>query len=73
MSVRWAPYRVVQPWGPDKVREATVISEHHTVAGAFEEIDSFADRLMRNGVPSNSVELFVVDSEDRLVTRPNIH
>lgn len=73
MSVRWAPYRVVQPWGSDRVRQVTVISDHHTVAGAFEEIDSFADRMMRNGVSSNAVELFVLDSEDRVVARPNIH
>jgi hypothetical protein len=73
MSVRWGPYRVVQPWGPDKLRQATVISEHHTIAGAFEEIDGFAERMMRNGVPGNAVELFVLDSQDRVVARPNIH
>ena len=73
MSVRWGRYRVVQPWGPDKVRQTTVISEHRTVAGAFDEIDGFADRMMRNGVPSNAVELLVLDSKNRLVPRPNVH
>ncbi len=73
MSVRWGQYRVVQPWGPDKVRQTTVISEHHTVAGAFEEIDSFADRMMKNGVPSDAVELIVLDAQDKVVARPNVH
>ena len=73
MNVRWGLYRVVQPWGPDKVRQTTVISEHCTVEGAFEEIDGFADRMMRNGLPSDAVELFVLDAQDRVVTRPNAH
>jgi hypothetical protein len=73
MTVRWRLYRVVQPWGPDKVRQATVISQHHTVAGAFDEIDGFADQMVRNGVPANAVELFVLDAQDRVVARPNIH
>jgi len=33
------PYRVVQPYGRDKAREATVISEHQIAADAFAEID----------------------------------
>ena len=32
-------YRVVQPYGPDKARQSTVISEHQTRADAFAEID----------------------------------
>ena len=72
MTVRWKLYRVVQPWGPDKVRQATVISQHHTVAAAFNEIDGFADQMMRNGVPGNAVELFVLDAENRVVARPNL-
>ena len=73
MSVRLKLYRVVQPWGPDKIRQKTVISEHRTVARAFEEIDGFADRMVRNGVPSNVVELFVLDAQDRVVARPSVH
>ena len=63
----------MQPWGPDKVRQTTVISEHHTVAGAFDEIDGFADTMTRNGVPGNAVELLVLDEWGRVVVRPNIH
>ena len=32
-------YRVVQRWGPCKGRQATLISEHATVAEAFAAID----------------------------------
>ena len=73
MSVRWGLYRVVQPWGPDKVRQTTVISEHHTIEGAFEEIDGFAHQMIRSGVFGNAVELFVLDAQDRVVARPNAH
>jgi hypothetical protein len=31
-------FRIVQPWGRDKAREATLISEHATAAEAFAEI-----------------------------------
>ena len=34
-----APYRIVQPYGRDKARESTVISEHQAAADAFAEID----------------------------------
>ena len=34
------PFRVVQPWGPDKVQQSTMLSEHQTAAAAFAEIDS---------------------------------
>ena len=33
-------FRVVQPWGPDKAPQSTVISEHATAAKAFAEIDT---------------------------------
>ena len=32
-------FRVVQPWGRDKATQSTTISEHATVADAFNEID----------------------------------
>jgi hypothetical protein len=37
-------FRVVQPFGRDKARQSTVISEHPTAAAAFAEIDSISAR-----------------------------
>jgi hypothetical protein len=42
-------YRIVQPWGRDKGREATVISEHPTAAEAFEALDRLAEQAARTG------------------------
>ena len=35
-----ALFRVVQPWGPDKARQATLISTHATSQEAFDAIDA---------------------------------
>jgi hypothetical protein len=67
------PFRVVQPWGPDKARQATLISEHATAAEAFREIDRLASEMVRTGAPSDAVELVVVDPDDRVVLRPKVH
>ncbi len=57
----------MQPWGPHKGRQATLISEHHTVAAAFAEIDRLASEMVRTGAPSDAIELVVVDADDRVV------
>ena len=67
------PYRVVQPYGPDKAREATIISEHQTAADAFAEIDRLSAQMVRTGAPSNAVELLVVDPAGRIIQRPEAH
>ena len=67
------PFRVMQPWGPDKGRQATLISEHHTVAAAFREIDRLSAEMVRTGAPSDAVELIVVDVADQIVPRPGAH
>jgi hypothetical protein len=64
-------FRVVQPWGPDKGRQSTLVSEHATAAPAFEEIDRLASQMTRTGAPSDAVELVVVDTDGRLIRRPN--
>jgi hypothetical protein len=68
-----APFRVVQPWGPEKTRQSTVISEHSTAPAAFAEIDRLLSETMRTGAPSDAVELIVVDQDDRIVQRPGAH
>lgn len=65
-------FRVVQPWGPDRARQATVISVHSSAAEAFAEIDRLGHRMVRTGDRSDSVELIVVDDAANVVSRPGI-
>lgn len=66
-------FRIVQPWGRDKARQATTISEHQTAAEAFAEIDRLSAEMVRTGATSDAVELVVVDAGDRVVQRPGAH
>jgi hypothetical protein len=65
-------FRIVQPWGPDKARQATVISEHQTAGEAF-QIDRLSSEMIRTGAPSDAVELIVIDHDDAIVARPGAH
>lgn len=45
-----------------------IISEGHaTAAQAFAEIDRLSSEMVRTGVPSNAIELIVVDADRRIV------
>lgn len=67
-------FRVVQPWGQDKVRQSTWLSEHETAEAAFREIDRLASEMSRTGVPSNAIELVVLDVDGkRIVSRNRSH
>jgi hypothetical protein len=48
--------RVVQPWGPDKALQATLIREQPTAADAFAEIDRLAAQMMRTGAPPSNAD-----------------
>jgi hypothetical protein len=63
-------FRVVRPYGRDKAREATMISEHATAADAFAEIDRLRTQMARMGAPAHKTELIVVDTADQIVPRP---
>jgi hypothetical protein len=65
------PFRVVQPYGQDKARQSTTISEHKTAAEAFAQIDRLQKMMARSGAPANAIELLVVDAADRIVSRPH--
>jgi hypothetical protein len=65
--------RIVQPYGRDEPREATLVSEHRTVADAFAELDRLAAQMIRTGVSPDAVRLIVVDEEGRVVSRPAAH
>ena len=67
------PFRLVQPWGHDKARQATLQSEHPTIGEAFEQMDRLAEQMGRTGVPSDAVGLIVGDADDEIVARPRFH
>ena len=66
------PYYLVQPWGRDRYRQATVTSIHDTVDDAYAKLDAIAEQLERDGAPSDYLELFVVDAERQPVPRPGV-
>jgi hypothetical protein len=65
-------FRLVQPWGADRGREATVISEHATAADAFRALDAHAERMVQTGARSDAIELLVVDAAGNPVARPAV-
>ena len=67
------PYRVVQPWGKDRAREATEISTWASIEQAFADVDRYAARTVSNGLPGDYIELLVIDDDGREVARPGAH
>ena len=61
------PFRIVQPWGPGKARQATLVSTHATATDAYREIDQVSAQMVRTGAPSDAVELLVIDAADQIV------
>ncbi len=64
------PFYLVQPWGRDRYRQATVQSIHDTVEDAYARLDAIAEKLQRDGAPPDYLELYVVDEQRQPVTRP---
>lgn len=64
-------FSVVQPWGKDRAREATVVSSHAMASEAFEEIDRLSAQMVRTGAPSDAVEFIVIDAEFNICRRTN--
>ena len=58
----------MQPYGRDKAREATIISQHATAAEAFAEIDRLAGRF--SGWEPPEAEEGVIDNP--LSTMPTV-
>jgi hypothetical protein len=67
------PFRVVQPWGRNVAEQSTILSEHPSVAEAFQEIDRLSERMVRTGARTDAIELVVVDAEGNVVSRPETH
>ena len=66
------PFYIVQPWGRDRYRQASVTSIHATVADAYARLDAIANKLQRDGAPPDYLELHVVDEQRQPVTRPGV-
>ena len=66
------PYSIVQPWGRDRYRQATVQSIHDTVDDAYVRLDAIAEKLRRDGAPRDYLELYGVDAERQPVARPGV-
>jgi hypothetical protein len=60
---------VVQPYGPNKGRDATIIYEAATVNEAFAEIDRLAAQMERTGVRPDTIEFVVADERGNVVGR----
>ena len=63
----------MHPWGPDKGRQATLQSEHATIAEAFAAIDAMSAEMARTGAKTDSIQLVVVDEHGNIVSRPHLH
>ncbi len=66
------PFYLVQPWGRDRYRQATVQSIHDTVDDAYARLDAIAEKLQRDGAPPDYLELYVMDDEREPVARPGV-
>jgi hypothetical protein len=66
-------FRVVQPWGRYVASQSTEISRHESATAAFAYIDDLAHRMLAQRVPSDAIELRVIDEWGQLVTRRNAH
>lgn len=66
-------YWVAQPYGKDRGRESSRISEHPTITAAFEAIDRLLDQMRRTGAPDDAIEPIVVTEDRQVVSRPGTH
>ena len=57
------PFYLVQPWGRDRYRQATVQSIHDTVDDA--RLDAITEKLQRDGGPGNIDRVPFVRSRDK--------
>ncbi len=63
-------FHLVQPWGDDKYREATIRSTYGTVAGAYAALDRIGEKLHQDEAPEGTLEIYVVDDGRQPVPRP---
>ena len=66
------PFYLVEPWGPDRYRQATIVEIHETAADACRALDAIAEKLQRDGAPDGYLEIYVLDEARQPVTRPGL-
>jgi hypothetical protein len=64
-------FYIVQPYGPDRGRQATIVSTHESIEAAYAELDRIAARQNGHGLAGDVVELIVVDDDRRRIARPS--
>jgi hypothetical protein len=66
---------LVQPYvsGPQRGRHATIVSAHNGLEAAYTALETIAQRLENQGLPSNAIQLLVVDEDRREVSGPGLH
>ena len=64
-------YAIVQPYTdrPDRLEATTVVSRHWTASEALAELDRMTMKLHRFNITERAIEMLVVDSKRRPVTR----
>ncbi len=63
-------YCVVQPWGRDKYREASIVSLHQTPEEAYDELDLLVEVMSRSRGSGDRFDAYVVDEQRQAVPRP---
>ena len=70
-------FYVIQPWQQDSRRKnehaGQTLSEHRTVAEAYSALEAIYDRLHHEGLPLDTLEVYVVGADNRPVARPGTH
>ena len=69
-------FYVIQPWQQDPRRKyehaGQTLSEHRTVTEAYAALDAIYDRLHHEGLPLDTLEVYVVGEDTRPVPRPGV-
>ena len=69
-------FYVIQPWQQDPRRKyehaGQTLSEHATLTEADAALDAIYDRLHHEGLPLETLELYVVGADNRLAARPGV-
>jgi hypothetical protein len=70
-------FYIIQPWQQDPRRKyehaGQALSTHPIAADACAELDRLVERLTAGGLPPDTLELYVVSADDRLVQRQGTH
>ncbi len=66
-------YYLVEPWGRDKYRQATVLFTATTTLAVYAQCERLVARLIEQGIDPATFEWHVVDDDRKPVARPGAH